>query len=854
MQKKFYLSALAILAAFGMTAKHVTPEEAMARATASGSAKAPAAVKMTCAKTFTTSNNVDALYIFKGGNNALVLPADDRVAPILGYFDGPTEGEMPEQLKWWLSEYVNQIEFLQSQPETSGSAAAPSYASSTETREAIAPMLTTKWNQSAPYNNQCPVDATTNETSVTGCVATAAAQVMNYYKYPTDALSGTIDYTDYGQDTTNGTARSLNIDGKKFDWANMLDRYTTGNYTDEQADAVAFLMAACGYAAQMNYTSDESGAISLYSLIGAKKYFGYNDKATFLSRNLFTLSDWEDLLYRNLQTVGPLFYDGDNNSSGHAFVCDGYSDGYFHFNWGWDGSYNGYFLTTALTPAGSGIGGNSSHYSYNQDAIFNFTAPDAETISLPEFCPITLQGSLTGYILTDEKTNKPYLCLFSDKYTSSSSNVFVNMTDKTVKLNILLKIEDLLSATSKTYVYYEDDLPPCYGATYVPIDCTKYITSAGKYRFSLQYSEDKENWVSLSHGPNCSDYIDVTFDSDINITDIETPSYPVATVEQDSFKAETALYWGKNFKYTFSMKNNTENYVSDYIIPAILAIPNSASTADFHPVKRNAASASVAAQGAEVAVNLAPGEEFTFEGTSVMAVSSSVDTSDATLYFGLVSKNNGSLISNYGPITVATATDPELSASAFSINTVSTEAVDPSNLSFSYTVSNSTGYYCDNIVVAITQDGKSFIALLNSDPVVLNANDTVNGTITGSLENTEPETVYYAILCSRTTSYNQLADAIKFKTAKTITGLSAVNDGKGGTRIVADRSAGLVSVSAASDIRAVQLYALDGRKLAPAVSINGAAATIDMSQLPAGVSLVKVTLSDGSTAISKIIK
>jgi type II secretory pathway component PulK len=97
-------------------------------------------------------------------------------------------------------------------------------------------------------------------------------------------------------------------------------------------------------------------------------------------------------------------------------------------------------------------------------------------------------------------------------------------------------------------------------------------------------------------------------------------------------------------------------------------------------------------------------------------------------------------------------------------------------------------------------------------------------------------------------------DGIAFKTAKANSGLSAVTANKGAINIVADRAAGLVSVSAASDIRAIQLYALDGRKLAPAVSINGAAATINMAQLPAGVSLVKVTLSDNSTAISKIIK
>ncbi len=852
MQKKFYLSALAILAAFGMTAKHVTPEEAMARATASGSAKAPAAVKMTCAKTFTTSNNVDALYIFKGGNNALVLPADDRIAPILGYFDGPTEGEMPEQLKWWLGEYVNQIEFLQSQPETSGSAAAPSYASSTETREAIAPMLTTKWNQSAPYNNQCPVDATTNETSVTGCVATAAAQVMNYYKYPTDALSGTIDYTDYGRDTTNGTARSLNIDGKKFDWANMLDRYTEGNYTDDQADAVAFLMAACGYASEMEYTSDESGTASIYFLQGAKKYFGYNQKAVGLNRDMIALDQWEDLLYKNLKTVGPLFYSGTDGSSGHAFVCDGYSDGYFHFNWGWGGYYDGFFRTTALKPAGTGIGGNSGCYSYSQLAIFNFTAPDAETISLPDLCPLCVNGNLYGIISGEN------LIITTDNVgTNTNSPIIYNISDQPVSgLLILQVVNTATNVVTNIKVSDSVTLETYNGMGYISAPTSYLFSSSGEYNISFKFQvEGSDELKDLSVDSNNSNSFSVTVDDNNNCT---ITNHSTDTPQLESASIPSVFYTDKPFRYTFNLKNNSNSYISDHIIPYLCTISTSSSARIVSLNSRKATSFSAKAIGEAVVVDIAPGETFSYTGNTQF--SSYSNSSNSDLYFVLVSANTNTVIAaSDSPVTVEDApSTTTISANQFSLDSNSKESINPDLMKFSCNITCTEGYFADRVYVAILDESDNLVTYTASQELLIaNANESDAGTIVVSFSDAEPETEYYAFLCSVDNNILTAvanADAIKFKTAKTITGLSAVNDGKGGTRIVADRSAGLVSVSAASDILSVQLYALDGRKLAPAVSLNGAAATIDMSQIPAGVSLVKVTLSDGSTAISKIVK
>jgi hypothetical protein len=851
MQRKIYLSALAILAAFGMTAKHVSPEEAMARAAASGSAKAPAAVKMTCTKTFTTANNSDALYIFKGGNNALVLPADDRVAPILGYFDGPTEGEMPAPLKWWLGEYVRQIEFLQSQPETSGSAAAPSHAS-TATRAAIAPLVTTKWNQSEPYNNQCPVDAETGETSVTGCVATAAAQVMNYYKYPTAALSGTITYVDYGQDEENGISRSFKLDGKKFDWANMLDRYTEGNYTDAQADAVAFLMAACGYASEMEYTSDESGTASIYFLTGAKRYFGYNDKAVGLNRDLMELDQWEDLLYKNLQTVGPLFYCGTDGEGGHAFVCDGYADGYFHFNWGWDGAYNGYFVTTSLKPEGTGIGGNSGNYSYEQMAMFNFTTPDAATIEVPDFCPMYLSGALTGILYND------YLVVTTVANGLNDEEAIVyNISDQPVSGTLAVRILDTATNSAKLVTISPDfdGLNAYEGSTpiYLPVSTT--FTSSGEYVISFVFKEEgSDEWDEVEAPYSINDHFIATVDADKNIT-ITTPG--VDTPESESLTLPSVFYADQSFRYSYSLKNNGDSYISDHIVPYLCKI-SAASSAKIVRKSRKASTYTPVAEGEAVAVNIAPGETYSYTGTTLFS-SHNIDQ-DAELYFILVSQNTNKVIAvSNSPVSFAYPTGTAtIAVDKFTLDNQSAESVNPDLMEFTCGVTCTEGYFASRMYVAILDSDNDMITYFPSHELfIANTGETDSAAIIGSFSEAEPETAYTAYLCSiedKDLSPVKGCDGIAFKTAKANSGLSAVTANKGAINIVADRAAGLVSVSAASDIRAIQLYALDGRKLAPAVSINGAAATINMAQLPAGVSLVKVTLSDNSTAISKIIK
>lgn len=280
------------------------------------------------------------------GAGYTIVSADDRLPQILGYsFTGTFDSaNIPPAMRWWLDEYRDQIDLFY----RSGKAYTPGRALQ---GKAIEPLLKTTWNQNAPYNNLCPIDESTNKRSVTGCVATAMAQVMKHYNHPPKGI-GTHD----GFDFSNYT----------FDWDNMLPSYS-GTYTEAQANAVATLMLNCGRSVDMNYTSSESGASSYKVGAALLDNFGYDNSLRYNLREYFSEAEWEQLIYEDLAKGHVVFYHGRTPTGGHAFVCDGFGgNGYFHFNWGWGGSQDGYFRLFALNPESGGIGSYDGGYNANQ--------------------------------------------------------------------------------------------------------------------------------------------------------------------------------------------------------------------------------------------------------------------------------------------------------------------------------------------------------------------------------------------------------------------------------------------------------------------------------------------------------
>ena len=361
-KKIFTIMTLTLGGAASIAAAPLTPAEALQRA---GTRTDASPVYQSTIKD-TEGNPAIYVYTYSGTEGFMLLPADDAAAPMLGYSrEGTfsTDGA-PESLRSWIGGYSSQIAKARKLD------AVPWQPAATRAGELpeIKPLLTTTWDQRAPYNNLCP--EVNGRRSVTGCVATAMAQVMNYWKYPAVG-TGSITYS------PKEINRDLTMDFSEypFDWENMADSYRK-DYTAKQANAVSMLMRACGYSVQMNYTPYESGAYAYEIANALTTYFGYDKGVSRKERVNYSQNSWKELIHGELTNVGPVIYNGVSTGGAHCFVCDGYDGkGYFHINWGWSGVSDGYFLLEELTPKEVGTGGHYGGYNMNQDAIIGITPP-----------------------------------------------------------------------------------------------------------------------------------------------------------------------------------------------------------------------------------------------------------------------------------------------------------------------------------------------------------------------------------------------------------------------------------------------------------------------------------------------
>ena len=331
----------------------------------------------------TMTSAVENYYVFNIGNkDGYVIAAGDDCAPaILGYADLGyiNVDSMPCNMKAWLEEYANQIRYMQTNGITSSESI-----KSLPTHPAISPLITTEWGQGYPYNINCPSFFGQGQ-CITGCIATAMAQVMYYHRANTVTCT-TAEIPAYVCDrywTIESETLQLSVDaipaGSVIDWDNMFDSYSS-SITDVQKQAVANLMKYCGAAVRMDYGMDVSGAAFRNIPIALNNYFGYSNETVLKNRNVYNDVDWDNLIYNELSNNHPVLYGGANSNGGHEFVCDGYDDGgYYHINWGWNGSCDGYFLLSALNP-----GSSSNGYNMSQNAVLHAVPKSAHFISFTD--------------------------------------------------------------------------------------------------------------------------------------------------------------------------------------------------------------------------------------------------------------------------------------------------------------------------------------------------------------------------------------------------------------------------------------------------------------------------------------
>lgn len=382
--------ALVVMMTMPAFAERVTPETARKVATTflnNNGAKSTQITDLSKAVGFPN------LYIFTTEQSFVVMSADDCVQPILGYsLTGKfvTEG-MPENVRGWLQGYSDEIQYaVDSKMKATAETAkmwkdlAEGNAKVGKATVEVDPLIQTKWNQNKYYNNLCPaVSDGPNGHAYTGCVATAMAQIMKYWSYPSTGI-GSHSYT------WNNQTLSANFGATTYDWEHMEPYYeyyyatgTSGatwlpaNYhTTENVAAVATLMYHCGVSINMSYGGQSTGgsSASTAAVVNAlKTYFNYSSEMAYKEKSDYSDADWISMVKAELDAHRPLQYRGSTGSGGgHSFVCDGYnSSDYFHFNWGWAGSLDGYFLLSNLnTGANSQSGAGNGNYTNNQAAIF----------------------------------------------------------------------------------------------------------------------------------------------------------------------------------------------------------------------------------------------------------------------------------------------------------------------------------------------------------------------------------------------------------------------------------------------------------------------------------------------------
>ena len=398
--KKYLMTLAGLLVAMTLTAAPVTRDAARQKAlqflSERGSGVAAARGMQPVDMQLSDAADMEQLYVFNVGRQEgfVIVSGDDCTGDlVLGYADSGeiSPATMPDNLRAWLQGYADQIRWMQKNGVKNEVAAARALTESAA-RKPVSPVLTTLWNQDEPYNDNCPLYAKNAGGSsyyqlatATGCVATAAAQVMYYQALKHKISSTTTSLAIPAYATSNlfwNKAKNAvgNFVEEKpvatIDWSAITADGGTAPASDEAKAAVATLMEYVGASIEMQYGTpeDHGGSLGNASKLpeALKKYFGYDNNVRFLRRNNYVYADWLDLIYQELTTNGPVIYGGSSTGGGHEFVLDGYKDeDYFYVNWGWGGLSNGYFKLSVARSDKQGIGGSTSQdgYSFDQEAI-----------------------------------------------------------------------------------------------------------------------------------------------------------------------------------------------------------------------------------------------------------------------------------------------------------------------------------------------------------------------------------------------------------------------------------------------------------------------------------------------------
>lgn len=313
------------------------------------------------ARKFCGTDTISDMFLFNFSDGFILIAAEDKAIPVLGYSVNTKidPNDLPDAFLELVHQYSLEIEFIRSNQlkasreiEMQWNGEIP-ISSFTDNISSVSPLLNTNWHQGCYYNASCPSDPAGPCNHVwAGCVATAMGQVMKYYQFPTSG-NGSHSYFDsnYGYQYANFGSASYNYNA-------MPNSISSGN------SSIANFLYQIAVSVDMQFDPSGSGAFSSDARDAMVNYFDYSSAASLEHRNDYSTSDWVNMIMDELDNDRPVLYYG-YGTGGHAFVCDGYQgSNYFHFNWGWGGSADGYFYLSNLNPSGY-------TFTNNQEAIIS---------------------------------------------------------------------------------------------------------------------------------------------------------------------------------------------------------------------------------------------------------------------------------------------------------------------------------------------------------------------------------------------------------------------------------------------------------------------------------------------------
>ncbi|MEA1877393.1 MAG: thiol protease/hemagglutinin PrtT [Bacteroidota bacterium] len=452
------------------------------------------------------------VFEFEGKPGFIIVSADDRAYPILGF--STQSGFDPKQtnpaLRKWLDNYHTQIIQIITQKIPATAEIYQTWSAlengtplkSIEASSSVNPLIQTRWDQSPHINDKCPYDSYSNKRTVTGCVATAVAQILKYWNYPEQGTGfHTYNHSDYG-------SLSANFGGTMYQWNQM------PNYVNSANSAVATLLFHVGVSVEMDYGVRSSSASTFEYSPGLhsgefalKEYFGYNTDLYGARRSNYTDSQWSALLRTELDDGRPMLYRGSGTGGGHAFVCDGYSSStFFHFNWGWGGYQDGYFHINALNPGEVGTGGGDGGFNDGHRAGIGIKPPTGVTSY-----DLRLYDNLTAdpNPLTYGNAFTVHFDIANYGETGFRGDFCVALFDKDINFIDFVGTKTDWSLSSNSHYEHGINLESQGSFSFLP----------GSYTLAAFYRPTGENWTLLSNNGDYQNLTDfsIEFANDIEV-------------------------------------------------------------------------------------------------------------------------------------------------------------------------------------------------------------------------------------------------------------------------------------------------------------------------------------------------